>query len=45
MTFQIEWDPLAFVKDQEYGEEPDEAVEIAITLTSRIRRMTKMWIR
>ena len=33
MTFRIEWDPLAFVKEQEYREEPDEAVEIAITLT------------
>jgi hypothetical protein len=33
MTFGIEWDPLAFVKEQEYREEPDEAVEIAITLT------------
>jgi hypothetical protein len=33
MTFGIEWDPLAFVKEQEYREKPDEAVEIAITLT------------
>ena len=33
MTFVIEWDPLAFVKEQMYKEEPDEAVEMAITLT------------
>jgi hypothetical protein len=33
VTFMIEWDPLAFVKEQAYKEEPDEAVEIAITLT------------
>jgi hypothetical protein len=33
VTFGIEWDPLAFVKEQEYREKPDEAVEIAITLT------------
>jgi hypothetical protein len=33
MTFEIEWDPLAFVKEQEYREEPGEAVERAITLT------------
>jgi len=33
ITFGIEWDPLAFVKEQEYREEPDEAVERAITLT------------
>jgi hypothetical protein len=33
MTFEIKWDPLAFVKEQEYREEPDEAVERVITLT------------
>lgn len=33
MTFGIEWDPLAFVKEQEYREEPDKAIEMAITLT------------
>jgi hypothetical protein len=33
ITFEIEWDPLAFVKEQKYKEQPDEAVEIAITLT------------
>jgi hypothetical protein len=33
VTFVIEWDPLAFVKEQEYREEPDEAIEKAITLT------------
>jgi hypothetical protein len=33
ITFGTEWDPLAFIKEQEYREEPDEAVEKAITLT------------
>jgi hypothetical protein len=33
ITFQVGWDPLAFVKKQEYREEPAEAVGIAITLT------------
>jgi hypothetical protein len=37
MTFEIEWEPLAFVKEQEYTEGPDEAVEIAITLTGSVR--------
>jgi hypothetical protein len=32
ITFEIEWDPLAFVKEQKYKEQPDEAIEIAITL-------------
>jgi hypothetical protein len=31
--FKIEWDPLAFIKEQGYTEEPHEAIEIAITLT------------
>jgi hypothetical protein len=33
ITFEIEWDPLAFIKEQEYREEPGEAIERAITLT------------
>jgi hypothetical protein len=33
VVYKIEWDLLAFVKEQEYTEEPDEAVEKAITLT------------
>jgi hypothetical protein len=33
VTFKIKWDPLAFVKEQDYGEEPGEAVKTAITLT------------
>lgn len=37
MTFVIEWDPIAFIKEQLYKEEPDEAVEIAITLTGSAR--------
>jgi hypothetical protein len=33
MVYEIEWDLLAFIKKQEYIEEPDEAVEKVITLT------------
>ncbi|RYP58420.1 hypothetical protein DL769_008959 [Monosporascus sp. CRB-8-3] len=33
MTFVVEWNPLAFVIDQGYEEEPDEAIGIAVTLT------------
>jgi hypothetical protein len=33
VVYEIEWDLLAFVKEQEYIEEPDEAVEKVITLT------------
>lgn len=33
MTFEIEWCPLAFIKEQEYREAPYEVAEIAITLT------------
>lgn len=33
VAFRIKWDPLAFVKEQGYGEEPCEAVKTAITLT------------
>jgi hypothetical protein len=33
VTFRIKWDPLAFVEEQDYGEEPSEAVKTAITLT------------
>jgi hypothetical protein len=36
VTFEVEWDPLEFVKEQLYEEEPDEAIEIAITLTGSI---------
>lgn len=31
--FRIRWDPLTFVKEQDYGEKPGEALERAITLT------------
>lgn len=37
MTFEVDWDPLAFVKEQEYREEPDEAIERAITLIGSAR--------
>ncbi|RYP19648.1 hypothetical protein DL765_003241 [Monosporascus sp. GIB2] len=33
MTFVVEWNPLAFVIEQGYQEEPDEAIGIAVTLT------------
>ncbi|RYP32296.1 hypothetical protein DL767_005271 [Monosporascus sp. MG133] len=33
MTFVVEWSPLAFVIEQGYEEEPDEAIGIAVTLT------------
>ncbi|KFX87483.1 hypothetical protein V494_06530 [Pseudogymnoascus sp. VKM F-4513 (FW-928)] len=32
-TFEVIWDPVAFVKEQKYEGEPDEAIEIALTLT------------
>lgn len=32
-TFEIDWDPLSFVKDQKYQESPDQAIERSITLT------------
>ncbi|KAN0086849.1 hypothetical protein V8E54_000537 [Elaphomyces granulatus] len=32
-TFKLDWDPLSFVKEQQYAESPDEALERAITLT------------
>jgi hypothetical protein len=32
-TFELDWDPLSFVKEQQYTENPDEALERAITLT------------
>jgi hypothetical protein len=33
ITFKIEWNPLAFVHEQEYTEEPEDVIETAITLT------------
>jgi hypothetical protein len=33
MVFQSDWNPLAFVCEQEYAEEPGEALEGAITIT------------
>jgi hypothetical protein len=33
MTFELEFDPITFIKEQAYSEEPDKAVERAITLT------------
>lgn len=31
-TFEVDWDPLAFVKEQQYTESPDIALQRAITL-------------
>lgn len=31
--YAIQWDPIAFLKDQEYKEDPAEALPIVITLT------------
>ncbi|KAH6869157.1 hypothetical protein B0T10DRAFT_418901 [Thelonectria olida] len=31
--FELNWDPLLFIKEQEYTESPDEALERAITIT------------
>jgi len=36
-TFEVDWDPILFVKEQEYNEEPDTAIETAITLTGSAR--------
>jgi hypothetical protein len=33
MTFRLDWDPRAFIEEQEYEEEPDDAIGLAITLT------------
>ena len=33
VIFEVEWYPLAFVKEQEYREELGRAIETAITLT------------
>jgi hypothetical protein len=32
-TFEVEWDPVAFVKEQRYEEEPGDAIGRAITIT------------
>lgn len=37
MAFEIDWNPLAFVREQDYPQEPHEAIEIAITLTGGAR--------
>jgi hypothetical protein len=33
VTFELEWDPLSFVKEQKYRESPEQALQNAITLT------------
>lgn len=37
IAFEIDWNPLAFVREQKYPQEPHEAIEIAITLTGGAR--------
>lgn len=32
-TFELDWDPLEFVREQQYTESPEQALERAITLT------------
>jgi hypothetical protein len=32
-TFEVIWNPVAFIKEQKYEGEPDEAIETALTLT------------
>jgi hypothetical protein len=33
VIFEVDWDPVAFIKQQEYRESPEAAIEAAITLT------------
>jgi hypothetical protein len=35
-TFQIQWDPHAFIKNEGYKEDPEHVVETAITLTGSL---------
>ena len=35
-VFELDWDPVAFVKEQEYSEAPEEALEKVITLTGSL---------
>lgn len=37
MAFEIDWNPLAFVREQDYPQEPHEAIETTITLTGGAR--------
>lgn len=34
--FELDWDPLSFVKEQQYAETPQEALERAITITGTV---------
>jgi hypothetical protein len=36
MTFNVDWDPLAFVREQEYEEDPEIAIRDAIVVTGGI---------
>jgi len=35
-TFELDWDPLSFVKEQQYTESPGKALERAITYTGSV---------
>jgi hypothetical protein len=35
-VFELDWDPVAFVKVQEYSEAPEEVLEKVVTLTGRL---------
>lgn len=33
VSFMVSWDPVAFLREEEYTEKPEDAIERAITLT------------
>ncbi|KAH8697125.1 hypothetical protein BGW36DRAFT_296399 [Talaromyces proteolyticus] len=33
VSFMVDWDPIAFLREEEYAEEPEDAIERVITLT------------
>jgi hypothetical protein len=35
-VFELDWDPVAFIKEQEYSETPEEVLEKVITLTGSL---------
>jgi hypothetical protein len=42
MTYTVEWDPLAFVQEQDYGETPGIAIQDAIVLIGANTRTQAM---
>lgn len=45
MIFVLEWNPLAFVEEQRYSENPDEALERAITLTGSLNNAQALTVK